>query len=105
VPGDDDLERLVVGHPRLNHRRRHPYLVRVAIAIDQLANAVAGGHQDETISSRLGKRKLQRGGILRWNDWWGVAKPLDWLLERLDPGHSLNAIEPDEGDPPQPPRP
>jgi len=86
-------------------QRQHGYIVRVLIAIDQLGNALTGGHQDETISSRLGKRKLARGGVLTWGDWGGLAKPLDAVLDWLDRGHSLDSIEPDVGEPLRPPRP
>jgi len=77
--------------------RERSYLGRVLIAFDQLGNAVSGGYPDETISSRLGKRKLSRGGVLSWRDWCGIAKPLDWVLDKLDPGHTVNAVEGDEG--------
>lgn len=77
--------------------------MRVLIAIDQLAHAIAGGDPDETISSALGKRKLARGGRLLWRDWYGLARPLDWFLDAVDPYHSLRAIEDDEGDRPEPP--
>lgn len=93
-----------MSHPSLGHKDKESYPVRVLLAIDQLANALTGGHHDETISSRLGKRKLKRGGKLKWRDWGGLAVPLDWALNKLDRGHSLDAIEPDEGEPPQPPR-
>lgn len=79
------------------------YIMRVLIAFDQLGNAVTGGHHDETISSRLGRRKLLRGGRLRWSDWGGLAKPLDWVLDRIDPNHSIDAIEWDEFEDPPPP--
>jgi hypothetical protein len=84
--------------------RRRGYLVSVLLSIDQLGNALTGGDPDETISSRLGKRKLSRGGVLTWRDWGGLAKPLDWLLDVIDPYHSLRAIEGDEGDRPKPPK-
>ena len=80
-------------------RRQPTYILRVLVAIDQLGNAVTGGYEDETISSRLGKLKLARGGVLTWRDWCGIAKPLDGFLDWLDPGHSVDAIENDEGDP------
>lgn len=73
------------------------YPMRVLLALDQLANTVTGGNEDETISSRLGKRKLAQGGKLRWRDWGGLARPLDWALDKLDPHHSVDAIEVDEG--------
>lgn len=82
--------------------RARAYAYNVLIAFDQLGNAVSGGFPDETISSRLGKRKLSRGGSLTWGDWLGFAKPLDWFLDKIDPGHSVAAIERDEGDPVQP---
>ena len=69
------------------------------ISLDQHVNTIFGGYPDETISSRLGKRKLSRGGNLLWSDWLGLAKPLDWALNQIDPGHSIDSIEYDEGDP------
>lgn len=71
----------------------------VLISLDQLGNALTGGNPDETISSRLGKRKRSRGGVLKWSDWAGLAKPLDWVLDKVDPNHTLDAIEDDENAP------
>jgi hypothetical protein len=80
------------------HRdRARGYVIRVLIAVDQLGNALSGGFPDETISSRLGKRKLVRGGVLSWRDWYGVAKPLDWALDKIEPGHCVKSIQPDRG--------
>ena len=62
----------------------------LAVAHDQLANAAFGGHEDETLSSRAGKAALEGK---RW------ACVLCRLLDRLDPNHCENAIEPDEGKP------
>lgn len=74
-----------------------------AVSIDQLRNVVCRelfndilitnsgakfGHPDETISSVLGKNKLS--GTLSW-----AGRALDWLLHKLDPNHSINAIEND----------
>ena len=68
----------------------------VMIALDQLGNALAAGNPDETISSRLGKLQLRHGGVLpRWA-WLGLARPLNAVLDWLDPGHSIGAIEWDE---------
>lgn len=71
------------------------YFFNVLIGIDQLANAVFGGDPDETISSRLGKIKVTHGGAIPW------YRPLAWLidamLEKIDPNHSVDAIEDDEG--------
>lgn len=93
-----------IGHPPLGDPDRpRGYLHGVLYALDVFANAVTGGHPRETISSRLGKRKLARGGRLRWTDWGGIAKPLDAFLDLIDKGHSLNSIIPHSGRPPRPP--
>ena len=62
---------------------------RVAVAIDQLFNALLGGDEDETISSRAEKarRKGKRWGCV-------LCRILDWL----DKDHCTNSIEPDEGE-------
>ncbi|KMJ54978.1 hypothetical protein ACG97_01145 [Vogesella sp. EB] len=62
---------------------------RVAVALDQAANAAIGGSEDETISSRAGKGA--RRGV--WH-WCLLCRVLDWL----DPGHCQKSIEADEGD-------
>lgn len=53
-------------------------VVRVAVALDQAANAAIGGSEDETISSRAAKGA--RAG--RWH-WCILCRLLDWI----DPGH------------------
>lgn len=61
---------------------------RVAVAFDQLANAAADGDEDETISSRAAKAaRLKRP--------WACV--LCRVLDRFDPGHCENNIEPDRG--------
>ena len=71
----------------------------VLVAIDQLGNALAGGAADETISSRLGKWKLARLRTSTWPPpWYHPARWLDSVLDRIDPNHSIDAIECDEGD-------
>lgn len=62
---------------------------RVAVAIDQLLNAVFAGDEDETISSRAEKarHKGRRWGCV-------LCKVLDWL----DKDHCKNSIELDEGE-------
>lgn len=79
---------------------RRPYPLRVLIGLDQFVHALFGGSPDETISSALGKRKLERGGKFERWDWLGFARPLDWFLDLVDPNHSIEAIERDEGKPP-----
>lgn len=71
------------------------YLLNIAISIDQLFNTVLGGDPDEVYSSRLGKLKLRHGGSIPWSR--PFAKIIDWGLDKIDPGHSIDAIEEDEG--------
>lgn len=75
-----------------------------AISIDQLGNVVCKeffndalilhngipfGNEDETISSVLGKNK-------KANTLSKIGKGLDWILDILDPNHSIKSIEADE---------
>lgn len=79
-------------------------LYTAALSIDQFANVAFQefwnltlrkntgykfGNPDETISGVLGKNK--RDGTLS-----GIGKALDYILDKLDPGHSINSIEDDE---------
>lgn len=66
---------------------------RIAVSFDQLANTVAGGDEDETISSRAAKAARRRA-------MWGCL--LCALLNRFDPGHCESNIEFDEGRPAPP---
>ena len=59
------------------------YALNVILGVDQLANCVIGGHQDETISSRCGRRYGTN-----WF-WTGMGITLNWL----DPGHIQRAVE------------
>ena len=71
------------------------YLMNILISIDQLGNSILCGDPDETVSSRIGRIKRKWGGrIPRWRVFTRMA---DWTLERIDPGHSIDAIEDDEG--------
>lgn len=63
------------------------WLKNVLIGLDQLANAVAGGDPDETISSRCGKRENSN----RFCKW------LCAVLHKLDERHCAKSIELDEG--------
>jgi len=56
-----------------------------------LINALTGGDEDETISSRVGK-KVRKAG--RENK---IAYYLCRMLHFLDPGHCEKSIEEDEG--------
>jgi len=74
------------------------YLVNILISIDQFAAVVfLGGDPDETISSRLGKVKRANGGKIPWKYGLGTARLADNFLNWVDPGHSIDAIEDDEG--------
>lgn len=83
---------------------RNEYAYSVAYAIDQLGNVIMKhafnkwlisddgikfGNPDETVSSCLGKNK--RKGTLTKSGMF-----LDYILEKLDNGHSLRSIEEDE---------
>jgi len=70
---------------------KHPnYLWRIFIALDQLANTILGGDEDETISSRIGKIVEGR------NNCW-ICRIICNLLNKIDQNHCKEAIEPDEG--------
>jgi hypothetical protein len=80
-------------------KAQHPawrYFVNLWLAVDQLGNTILFGSPDETISSRLGKLKERKGGRIPWSR--PISKIVDWGLEQIDPGHSIDAIERDEGD-------
>lgn len=65
------------------------YILNILIALDQLLNTILFGDPDETISSRVGKRRHLRG--------W---KQLSWLIDKLffwEKYHTENSIEKDEG--------
>jgi hypothetical protein len=69
------------------------YLRNVIVALDQLLNAITGGDEDETISSRLGK--CQKKGnyfcvILCW-----VLTHVVFFWQKKP--HCLDNIEEDEG--------
>ena len=73
----------------------------LAVAIDQIGNVVCAtlfnltlierdaedkfGHEAETISSVLGKNKLA-------NKLTRLGKALDWILDKIDPNHSVKWI-------------
>ena len=77
----------------------HRYLLNVLTAVDQLVNAVLGGDEDETVSSRLGK--AQRGDFGFW--WRLFLTPFAWLVDAFfflferQWWHCRRHIEEDEG--------
>ncbi len=71
------------------------YIRNVGIALDQLGNAVTGGDPDETISSRLGKCKLEGNRFCI-----AVCKVLTKIWKFFgskQKAHCIEVIEHDEG--------
>jgi hypothetical protein len=81
--------------------KRNRYLYNICICLDQLGNVVCAtmfnlllikkntpsfGNPDETISSVIGKNKLNNNLTI-------LGKLLDLLLESLDKNHTINSIE------------
>jgi 8-oxo-dGTP diphosphatase len=78
------------------------YYLCLAISLDQFGNVVMAGlfniiminsssihlfgNPDETISSVIGKNK-------RDNTLFFLGYPLDWILNKIEKDHSINAIE------------
>ena len=71
------------------------YCLNVLISLDQLLNSLFAGDPDETCSSRIGRIKTKWGGKIP------LFRPLtriaDKVLDKIDPNHSIDAIEDDEG--------
>lgn len=63
------------------------WLKNVAVAIDQVGNALAGGDPQETVSSQLGKRQA----VCK------LCRVLCRLLDKIDPRHCHESINPLEG--------
>ena len=71
------------------------YLINLCIGFDQLCNAIICGDPDETISSRIGKIKRSYDGVIPW--YRPMLKIIEYSLDKIDPNHSIKAIEEDEG--------
>ena len=84
---------------RLFFPYRKKYFWKVLISIDQLGNVVCGklfdltlvkghyfGDEDETISSAIGRAKLEGNLTI-------LGKSLDWFLNLIDTNHSIKSIE------------
>jgi hypothetical protein len=64
------------------------YIGNILIAIDQLGNTIMAGGEDETISSRAGRR---------WpSSWWAKFIDLLFFAQKIKTGkrHVIQAIEP-----------
>ncbi len=70
------------------------YFLNLLLSIDQTVNALFGGDRDVTVSDRLGRFKKAHGGTIPWR--YPFRKSLDWVLDKIDPNHSIDAIEEDE---------
>jgi len=70
------------------------YIMNILISLDQLTNSILLGDPDETISSRLGRIKAKWGGHIPMTR--PICKLTDWVLDKIDKNHSIDAIE-DEG--------
>ena len=84
------------GHPEPEWRRKYPtlrYFYNIGVALDQLLNVLLLGDPDETLSSRMGKWLLRGTGIRR-----AIGMILCSVLDIIDPGHCIDAIEVDEGE-------
>lgn len=60
-------------------------LLNVAIAVDQLANALLAGQPDETLSSRAHRMRV------KGHRWWGWTADAIDLLFFFDPHHCERA--------------
>lgn len=69
------------------------YVINILLGIDQLGNTLIGGSPDETISSRLGRIKIENGGKIPY--YRPFSKITDWALDKIDKNHSLDAVEKD----------
>lgn len=71
------------------------YIYNVFVGVDQLANALAGGNPDGTVSARCGYNSKHRGGRY----WPTLEAIIDYTFLPLDgPGHCWQAWEGDNED-------
>lgn len=74
--------------------RAHRYAWRLAIAVDQLANALFGGNPDETLSSRAHKARERYARQPRPRYLWGCV--LCGVLDAIWKDHCRKSVERDE---------
>jgi len=71
------------------------YIVNILLSLDQLLNSILLGDPQESVSSRLGRIKVKWGGTIpRFRI---AARITDKILDRIDPGHTIDAIQEGEG--------
>ena len=66
------------------------YVIRVFVAFDIFCNVVAGGQEDETISSRV-RRVTDAHPGLSWNPGVWLAKVINGWLSFISPDHGQHA--------------
>jgi len=66
------------------------YLLNMAMAVDQFASTILGGHPDDTVSQRLGRAQLSGGGIVVTT----MAGLVDFLAHVLvgEKNHCVNSL-------------
>lgn len=76
----------------LSTYRKLPYWFSVLIAIDQLANTIANGNPDNTISARVGYFASNEYESKIKAYWKALARIIDYTFEPIQgPGHCYNA--------------
>jgi hypothetical protein len=67
--------------------------LNIALALDKLCNAVAGGSSNETVSARIGRISWENGGTIPRHRI--LARFLYRELDKLDSGHCDRAFQHD----------
>ena len=71
------------------------YWYHLAIAFDQLGNAIAGGNPDSTISARIGYNVEHDGHWI----WFMLQEIVDWTFRPIDgPEHCRQAYDADKNE-------
>lgn len=71
-------------------KRIGKWLINILYALDLLLNALTFGDPEETVSSRIGK-KMAKGKKCH------ICMALCWVLDKIDPRHCANSINPRQG--------
>lgn len=72
------------------HTREEGYIHRALVALDIFLNVITGGHEDETISSRV-RRISDENNHWSWSPFVVLAKMLNFFLDMLQKNHGLHA--------------
>lgn len=76
-------------------KKLRKYIYNVGMGFTQLLNALTGGDPDHSTSGRIGRKKINYGGVIPWSR--PVIKVLEKALDIIDDNHCIDAIEEDEG--------